>query len=76
MDLLLFCEWLIHRSVFENDYAADMTLHGILHFLGVSRNLALKDNDMEEYMKFRNLSDKIYITRDSQRNIKKLQEVS
>jgi len=67
MDLLLFCEWLIHRRYFAEDYAAEMTLSGILYFVNLSKHMALKDSDMEEYKKYAKLSDTIQLMRDRAR---------
>ena len=63
MDLWLFCEWLIHMSETENDYAADMTLSGISHFLHDAGMRALKDRDYDEYKKYSDLSDKVFAAR-------------
>lgn len=58
-DLFSFCEWLSYRKHCENDYAANMTLQGILHFVSLSATLALKDNDYEEYKEWTELRRKI-----------------
>lgn len=68
MDLWLFCEWLIHLSETENDYAADMTLSGISHFLSDAGMRALKDRDYDEYDKYSALSTKLFNARQASRN--------
>ncbi len=75
MDILIFCEWLIHRAVFEDDYAADMTLNGIIHFLYIARQKALQDSDMDDYRNHKNLVDKINLMRDTARNEKNAQKL-
>lgn len=74
-DLYLFCEFLIHQCVVENDYSARIALQANLHFMHIAGMKALKDGDLEDYEGWSKLRKMINLTWDNCKNQKALSEV-